>query len=108
MAKQIIIEGGEQFDLFLTALRAVHGAVSSDDEMFRDYFKQWVCGVIDMYRVGTAISDAEDEIGIEITGTSNYFVIRNCTIYNCINGIQIEDVEPGTGEIYDAFFPTFS
>ena len=63
MAKQIIIEGGENFDLFLTALRAVHGAVSPDDEMFRDYFKQWVCGVIDMYRVGTAISDAEDEIG---------------------------------------------
>lgn len=46
------------------------------------------------------IIDASDGIGISIQHTGRFFEIRNCTIFNAKNGINIAHLD-GTGKIYN-------
>ncbi|MHA1521024.1 MAG: right-handed parallel beta-helix repeat-containing protein [Promethearchaeota archaeon] len=53
------------------------------------------------YIIENLVIDAGGENGIAISGSTWFFEIRNCTIYNANNGISLDNVKTGTGKIYN-------
>ncbi|MHA1308641.1 MAG: right-handed parallel beta-helix repeat-containing protein, partial [Candidatus Heimdallarchaeota archaeon] len=56
------------------------------------------------YMIKDYVFNTTDGIGISIIGTSKYFIIRNCTLVNNMNGIAIESVISSTADILDCIF----
>ncbi len=78
--------------------QTMHGpiVISSDEEFTADNGVTGGTGTAeDPYIIEGWEMDAGGGVGILITGTTKYFVIRNCTIYNGVDGIRLRNLQNG-------------